>query len=161
MAPSKTFNLPGLGLGFAIVSNPELRQQLQRVAEGITGHYNVMGLTAAVAAYREGQRWLDELLAYLTANRDYLMAFVSASLPSVRMARMEGTYLAWLDCREAGIPGVPAEFFLKEARVGLTDGAMFGPGGEGFVRICIGSPRAMLTEALERMRGALERLSQG
>lgn len=158
MAPSKTFNLPGLGCGYAIAKNPELMKQLKRVAEGITGHYNPMGFVAAIAAYREGQPWLDDLLAYLTANRDYLMSFVGSYFDNIRMTRMEGTYLAWLDCREAGIPGVPAEFFLKEARVGLTDGAMFGPSGEGFVRLCIASPRVMLTEALERMREALGRL---
>jgi cystathionine beta-lyase len=158
MAPSKTFNLPGLGCGYAIVQNSELLQQMKRVSEGLTGHGTPMGYTAAIAAYRDGQPWLDDLLAYLTANRDYLMQFVQTAMKNVRMTRMEGTYLAWLDCREAGISGVPAEFFLKEARVGLTDGANFGENGAGFVRMCIGSPRSMLNEALERMRDSLARL---
>ncbi len=158
MAPSKTFNLPGLGCGYAIVQNPELLKQMKRISEGLTGHANPMGYTAAIAAYREGQPWLDELLVYLADNRDYLMEFVRTQMPTIRMTRMEGTYLAWLDCRETGIPGVPAEFFLQEARVGLTNGAMFGQGGDGFVRMCIASPRSMLTEGLERMCDAMVRL---
>lgn len=158
MAPSKTFNLPGLGCGFAIVQNPELLKKMKHISDGLTGHAHMMGFAAAIAAYREGQPWLDELLAYLAGNRDYLMEFVRTQMSGIRMTRMDGTYLAWLDCRETGIPGVPAEFFLQEARVGLNDGAMFGQGGEGFVRMCIASPRSMLTEALERMRDAMARL---
>ena len=77
-------------------------------------------------------------------------------LPGISMSPMEGTYLAWLDCREAGIAGKPAEFFLKHARVGLNDGAWFGREGEGFVRLNFGCPRATLAEALERMAEALE-----
>jgi cystathionine beta-lyase len=159
MAPSKTFNLPGLGLGYAITCNPELVKQVKQAGEGITGHYNPMGFAAAIAAYRDGQPWLDDLLKYLAANRDFLAAYIGEHFPNMTMAKMEGTYLAWLDCRETNIPGVPAEFFLNEGRVGLTDGAMFGPGGEGFVRLCIASPRAMLTEGLERMRAAVARLA--
>jgi cystathionine beta-lyase len=159
MAPSKSFNLPGLGCGFAITRNPELMKQLKRAGEGITGHYNPMGFAAAIAAYREGQPWLDDLLKYLTANRDFLAGQIAEHFPTMRMTKMEGTYLAWLDCREMNLPGVPAEFFLKEARVGLTDGAMFGPGGEGFARLCIASPRAMLAEGMERMAEALARMA--
>jgi cystathionine beta-lyase len=160
MAPSKTFNLPGLGCGYAIASNPDLLNRLRKAGEGIIGHHNPMGFAAAIAAYREGQPWLDELLVYLTANRDYLAAQIAEHFPAMRMSPMEGTYLAWLDCRAMDIPGVPCEFFLKEAYVGLSDGAMFGQAGEGFVRLCIASPRAMLDEGLARMRKALERVAQ-
>jgi cystathionine beta-lyase len=160
MAPSKTFNLPGLGCGYAIASNPDLLNRLKKAGEGITGHHNPMGFAAAIAAYREGQPWLDALLQYLTANRDYLAAQIAEHFPAMRMSQMEGTYLAWLDCRAMDIPGVPCEFFLKEARVGFSDGAMFGQAGEGFVRLCIASPRAMLDEGLERMQAALERVAQ-
>jgi cystathionine beta-lyase len=158
MAPSKTFNLPGLGCGYAIVQNPDLLEQLKQAAYGITGHPNPCGVTAAIAAYREGQPWQDELLAYLAANRDYLTSFISTNLPNIAMTHVEGTYLAWLDCRETGIPGTPSEFFLKEGKVGLNDGAMFGQGGEGFVRLCFASPRPILTDALERMQAALSQL---
>jgi len=114
-----------------------------------------MGLLAAQVAYRAGQAWLDQLLAYLEANRDFLFDFVGRELPGITLAKPEGTYLAWLDCREAGIERNPFEFFLREARVALSDGAAFGPGGEGFVRLNFGCPRATLVEALARMKKAL------
>jgi len=114
-----------------------------------------MGLIAAQAAYREGQAWLDQLLIYLEANRDVLHDFVHDELPGIRMANPEGTYLAWLDCREV-TDGNPYEFFLREARVALGDGASFGRGGEGFVRLNFGCPRATLMEALTRMKRALQ-----
>jgi len=100
--------------------------------------------------------YLDELLRYLEANRDYLADYVRRHLPGVAMARPEGTYLAWLDCRRAGAAAAdPYTFFLERAKVALNDGALFGRGGQGFVRLNFGSPRSLLTEGLERMRRAL------
>ena len=115
-----------------------------------------MGPVAALAAYRDGGDWLDQLLVYLEANRNYLYEYVKNELPGISMVLPEGTYLAWLDCREAGIEGSPCEFFLEKARVGLNDGVIFGKGGEGFVRLNFGCPRAVLTEALQRMKQALQ-----
>jgi cystathionine beta-lyase len=155
MAPSKTFNLPGLKCSVAIVQNPELREKLKTTHTGLVHGINVMGYAAALAAYREGQAWLDELLPYLEANLDYLLQYVEAHLPGISMSKPEGTYLAWLSCHQAGIQGNPHEFFLKQARVAVTDGAIFGRGGEGFVRLNFACPRSMLTEALDRMREAL------
>lgn len=157
MAPSKTFNLPGLGCAFAVVQNPEIMKRLQSASAGIVPHVNVFGYVAALAAYREGQPWLDEVLAYLTANRDYLVDYVRRHLPNVAITKPEGTYLAWLDCRQAGISGNPFRFFLEKAKVALVDGAIFGPGGEGFVRLNFACTRATLSEALARMREAVER----
>ena len=155
MAPSKTFNLPGLKCSVAIVQNAELRKKLQDTHMGLVHGVNVMGVAAAVAAYREGQPWLDELLRYLEANLDLLVEYVGAHLPGISMSRPEATYLAWLSCHEAGIPGKPDEFFLNEARVAFNDGAIFGEGGEGFVRLNFGCRRSMLAEALDRMKNAL------
>ncbi|HET7088282.1 MAG TPA: PatB family C-S lyase [Anaerolineae bacterium] len=155
IAPTKTFNLPGLQCSIAIVQNPELRQKYQEARKGLVPWVNVMGLLAAQVAYREGQDWLDQLLAYLEGNRDRLYGYVQSELPGITMARPEATYLAWLDCRQAGIGGNPYEFFLQKARVALADGAMFGPGGEGFLRLNFGCSRALLAEALERMKRAL------
>jgi cystathionine beta-lyase len=155
MAPSKTFNLPGLKCSVAIVQNPELREKLKTTHTGLVHGINVMGYAAALAAYREGQAWLDELLPYLEANLDYLLQYVEAHLPGISMSKPKGTYLAWLSCHQAGIQGNPHEFFLKQARVAVTDGAIFGRGGEGFVRLNFACPRSMLTEALDRMREAL------
>jgi cystathionine beta-lyase len=155
LAPSKTYNLPGLGCSMAIVQNPELRTTLQSAARGIVPHVNLLGYVAAETAYTQCEEWLNELLTYLTANRDFLVEYVNEHLPGVRTTRPEATYLAWLDCRATGIDGNPHKFFLEHAKVALNDGASFGPGGEGFVRMNYGCPRALLEEGLERMREAL------
>jgi cystathionine beta-lyase len=155
IAPSKTFNIAGLGCSVTIIPNRDLRQQYQSSHAGLVSHVNIMGYIAALAAYRDGQEWLDELLRYLEANRDFLFDYVTTQLPGIRMGKPEGTYLAWLDCREAGIPGKPCDFFSGEAKVALNDGEPFGKGGEGFVRLNFGCPRSTLIEALEKMRSAL------
>lgn len=160
MAPSKTFNIAGLECAFAIVQNPELRQQLRDGGHGLAYHANMIGYIAATAAYREGQPWLDALLAYLDDNRRYLTDFVNQNMPGLRTRMPDGTFLSWIDCRAAGIPGKPGEFFLDKARVGLNEGEMFGPGGQGFVRFNLGTPRSLLVEALERMKNALDALHQ-
>lgn len=158
MAPSKTFNLAGLQCSVAIVQNAEWREKIQAARAGLVHDVNILGMVAALAAYRDGQQWLDELLLYLEANRDLLLQYVETNLPGIRMGKPEATYLAWLDCRQAGIPGNPHEFFLQKARVAMNDGATFGKGGEGFVRLNFGCPRSMLLEALQRMRAALNTL---
>jgi cystathionine beta-lyase len=155
IAPSKTFNIAGLGCALAIIPNPELRKQYQAAHAGLVPHIDLMGYTATLAAYRDGQEWLDELLPYLEGNRDALLNYVETQLPGLVMGKPEGTYLAWLDCREAGIPGKPCEFFLQNAKVALNDGDAFGRGGEGFVRLNFGCPRSTLVEALDKMKVAL------
>lgn len=154
LGPSKTFNLPGLQAAAAIVQNAELRQRFKAARQGLVPWVNLLGLIALEAAYRDGQEWLDQLLNYLEANRDFVHDFVQQELPGLQMAKPEGTYLAWIDCRGAGL-GDPYEFFLQEAHVALGDGANFGLGGQGFVRLNFGCPRSMLAEALLRMKGAL------
>lgn len=160
MAPSKTFNLAGLKFSYAIIPDPLLRTRYMNADKGLAGWINIMGWVAARAAYREGQDWLDQLLVYLEGNRDFLFEYVQRELPSIQMVKPEGMYLAWLDCRELSIDlvpydGSPYEFFLQRARVAFNDGAMFGNGGEGFVRLNFGCPRSILVEALARMRSAL------
>jgi cystathionine beta-lyase len=164
LAPSKTYNIAGLQCSIAIVENRELRAQLKAARKGLVPWVNLMGQIAALAAYRHGQPWLDALLRYLVSNRDFLLDYVESQLPGITMAKPQGTYLAWLDCRQAGITGKtqegasPHTFFLEKARVALNDGATFGRGGEGFVRLNFGCPRATLAKALERMRAALAAL---
>ena len=154
-APSKTFNVPGLSCSIGVIEDPDLREQFKKAKAGIVPHVNALGYVAALAAYRDGQPWLDALLAYLEANRDYLMDYLSTHMPEIGCQRPEGTYLAWLDCRELDIGDEPAKFFREEARVALNEGAQFGTGGEGFVRLNFGCPRATLTEALERLKAAV------
>ena len=156
MAPSKTFNLPGLKCAVAIVPNATLRERLTTAMGDLMSKPNILGHTAAVAAYREGDEWLEALLRYLAANRDLVVDFARTKLPGVTVAPAEATYLAWLDCRGARLPGGdPYTFFLERAKVAFNDGKLFGPGGDGFVRLNFGCPRSLLAEGLERMRRAL------
>jgi len=156
MAPSKTFNLPGLKCAVAVVPNATLRDRLTAAVADLVPKINVLGHAAAVAAYREGDAWLQALLAYLEGNRDFLTREVPRRLPGVTLASPEATYLAWLDCRALRIPGGdPYTFFLERAKVALNDGRLFGAGGEGFIRLNFGCPRALLAEGLERMAKAL------
>jgi len=159
IAPSKTFNIAGLSCSVAIIPNPELRKRFVNGGLGVVHGVNLFGLIAARAAYLDGQEWLDQVMDYLRSNRDYLYEYVNNELPGVRMGKPEGTYLGWLDCRDsranhAGFSS-PYEFFLEKARVGLNDGATFGPGGDGFVRLNFGCPRSILKEALDRMCQAI------
>ncbi|MCX6030638.1 MAG: PatB family C-S lyase [Chloroflexi bacterium] len=155
MAPSKTYNIAGLGCSFAVIPNPDLRKRYQSASKDLVPHVDLLAFTAALAAYRDGGPWLADCLRYLEGNRDIVAGFVAQRLPGITMSPMEGTYLAWLDCRQADLPDTPAQFFLKQARVAMNDGDWFGRGGEGFVRLNFGCPRATLETALERMEKAL------
>ena len=154
MAPSKTWNIAGQHCAVGIAQNRELRQQLMRAGADLVPRPGLLGRTAALAAYREGQEWLDELLVYLEANRA-LVAEAVADMEGVRCWPVEATFLAWLDCRSSAIPGNPQQFFLENARVAFNDGSKFGAGGEGFIRLNFGCTRAMLEQALAQMSHAL------
>ncbi len=163
MAPSKTYNMAGLHCAFAIIPNPELRERfIAQRFDLVHRMVGILGYTATVAAYRDGQDWLDQVLRYMQANRDAVAAYVKSHLPGVSMQTPEGTYLAWLDCRQAGIPGNdPRPFFLQQARVALNSGLDFGPEGPGYVRLNFACPRARLMQALDRIRDALQALASG
>lgn len=162
MAPSKTFNLAGLKSSLAIIPNRTLRERFVAARLDLVQTANILGYTAALAAYRDGQPWLDDLLRYLEANRDFLARYVAAQLPGVSMVAPEGTYLAWLDCRAANLPhNDPFAFFLERGKVAFNDGALFGTHGRGFVRLNFGSPRTQLEQGLARMREALLSPSAG
>ena len=150
MAPSKTFNIPGLGCSFAVISNPSLRRDFCRAMEGIVPHVNLFGYIAAQAAYESGGPWLEALLAYLRDNRDLVESEIGA-LPGLSVAHVEATYLAWIDARDSGLPDPVRDF--ERAGVGLSDGAEFG--APGFVRLNFGCGRSLLAEGLARMKAAL------
>jgi len=159
MAPSKTFNLAGLRCAVAVIPNQALREKFVASRLDMVQTPNILGYTAMLAAYRDGQPWLDELLRYLESNRDFLVKHVRANFPGVEVGVPEATYLAWLDCRGAGIPNNdPFTFFLERAKVSFNDGATFGRGGQGFVRLNFGCPRSLLMDGLERMETALRSL---
>ncbi|MDZ7721384.1 MAG: PatB family C-S lyase [candidate division KSB1 bacterium] len=151
MAPSKTFNLPGLGLSFAVISNPTLRKQFKQSIEGIVPHPNVFAYRGAMAAYEHGENWLRTLLTYLRINAQMVHNRINA-MPGLSMTPVEATYLAWIDTRETGIKKPQA--FFEQARVGLSDGMFFK--GPGFVRLNFGCQRSRLKLALDRMQNALK-----
>jgi len=151
MAPSETFNIPGLGCSFAVISDKPLRRQFWRAMKGIVPHINALGYTAALAAYRDSRDWHLAMLDYLRVNRDSVERFIEA-MPGLSMHHVEATYLAWIDTRETGMKN-PVKIF-EEAGVGLSDGKPFG--AEGFVRLNFGCPRPVLEEALQRMRKIME-----
>ncbi len=160
IAPSKTFNVPGLFCGFAIIPDDDLRIRFRKAMEQMAMHVNSLGLIAAKICYSgECDDWLEALRSYLTANRDLLVDVITQEFPGVRITVPEATYLAWLDCnaliRDGRIEGSPHKFFLHKAKVALNEGADFGTGGDGFVRLNFGCPRQTLQEALEKMKAAL------
>jgi cysteine-S-conjugate beta-lyase len=155
MAPSKTYNIAGLECGYAIIKNAQLRKRWKDFSYGIIPSANIAGHVAALAGLEEGQEWLEQVLAYLQGNRDFLAEFLREKIPAIRMSRVEGTYLAWLDCGVLEIMNRPSEFFLKNAGVALSEGDEFGKGGEYFVRLNFACPRKRLTQALDRMKNAL------
>jgi cysteine-S-conjugate beta-lyase len=150
LAPSKTYNIPGLGCSFAVISDPAFRRGFIKAAGRIVPHVNLLGYTAAEAAYRHGEEWRQALLSYLRGNRD-LVAQAVLRMPGLATYHVEATYLAWIDARAAGIDD-PGRFF-EEAGVGLSNGADFD--APGFVRLNFGCSRSLLKEALRRMEEAL------
>jgi cystathionine beta-lyase len=150
MSPSKTFNLPGLGCAFAVISEKKLRHRFIAAMAGIVPRVNALGFTAAEVAYRDCSDWHAGLLDYLRANRESIARAINA-MPLLSLTPVEATYLAWIDVRSSGLDE-PVKFF-EDAGVGLQDGIEFD--GRGFVRLNFGCTRALLEKALERMAAAM------
>ncbi len=154
-SPSKTFNIPGLGFCVAIIQNPELRAQFTNAMQGLVPSPQVFGYAGALAAFQHGDAWLRDLLVYLRQNRQFCENYFRSYMPQLRLNSAEGTYLAWIDCRELDLPMPAHEFFLREANVALGNGAAFGPAGNGYVRLTLATQRDTLAKALDAMRIAL------
>jgi cystathionine beta-lyase len=158
VAPSKTFNIPGLGLSALIADDAE-----RRAIENVFGRLHVsasnpFSVAAFEAAYRDGGPWLDALMTYLAGTRDAVMQFAAQRLPGIRAVQPEGTYLIWLDCRALGLNDrALRDFFVGAAQVGMNPGITFGTGGSGHMRLNLGSPRAVILDALGRIEQALSR----
>lgn len=154
MAPSKTYNIPGLGTSLAIISDPQLRAQFVRATAGIVAEVNTFGYTACEAAYRDSEDWRQALLTYLRGNRDFLLDFIARELPGIKVeAPIEATYLAWLNVTGLNLPNPTAHF--EKHGVGLSDGFPFGAPKGHYVRINFGCPRSTLAEGLRRMKAAV------
>jgi cystathionine beta-lyase len=142
-----------------IIPNPDLRRCFQQVVESLELELtNLFGLVAMEACYRDGEPWLEELLAYLEGNVKTIAGFLAARLSNVRLISPEATYLAWLDCRSLGLPQKELDRRLVEAGVGLSSGTLYGPEGEGFERLNFACPRSRLLEGLGRVEAALGNL---
>lgn len=157
MSPSKTFNISGLTTSIAIIPNPDLRRQFLKTLHRL--HWtipNVFSIAAFEAAYRHGEEWLKQLMAYLENNLNFLLDFFQSEIPRIKVIQPEGAYLVWLDCRALGMSRTELkELMVGRAKVGLNDGALFGTGGEGFQRLNIACPLPVLEEALERIKQAV------
>lgn len=149
MAPSKTYNIPGLGCALAVISDAPLRRRFTGAMRGIVPHVNTLGLVACEAAYRDCDEWHAALIGTLRANRDRVESAVAA-IPGLSMTHVEATYLAWIDARGLGVADPAA--FLEAAGVGLSSGGDFGL--PGWVRLNFGCPLSTLDSALERMASA-------
>lgn len=155
VAPSKTFNIPGLGLSALIVPNSSDRAAVARAFDTLhVGAANPFSIAAFEAAYREGAPWLDELMAYLAATRDYVRDFIGRHLPRIGLIEPEGTYLLWLDCRAMELDNAQLKQFFVDAGVGLSPGILFGEQGSGFMRMNIGVPHSVIAQALENIAHA-------
>ena len=156
-SPSKTFNIPGFHVSVAIIPNQQLRERFNEARGRLMGAPGIFGLIAAEAAFKHGDDWLGQVLEYIEANVDYAVEFLTKHVPEIKPMRPEATYLIWLDCRGLGLEQEELRrFFIEEARVGLNDGATFGPEGTGFMRLNVGCPRAILEEALARIEKAVK-----
>ncbi|NWD27766.1 putative C-S lyase [Pseudomonas yamanorum] len=154
MSASKAYNVAGLKTCFAVIQNPEIRERFNHARCGMVDSVSPLGLEATRAAYSDCGDWLQALVAYLQANRDYLLNAVQTRLPGVVMHAPQGTYLAWLDCSALGLDD-PQQFFLEQAKVGLSAGIEFGDDSQQFVRLNFGCPRAMLEEGIARLERSL------
>ena len=157
VAPSKTFNIPGLGLSALIVPHAASRRaiELQLSKSGVSVA-NPFSLVAFEAAYRHGHDWLAGLMDYLQQTRDLVSTYFKQHIPQITVAPAEGTYLLWLDCRKLKLDDEQLKtFFLHQAKLALSPGALFGAGGEGFMRMNIATSQANVLMALEKLKIAL------
>ncbi len=159
VAPSKTFNIPGLGLSAIIVPDAGKRKAIQQMFETLhVSVSNPFSMVAFETAYRDGEPWLEALMAYLAVTRNEVVRFIKEKLPQIRLAAPEGTYLIWLDCRGMDMGDAQLhKFLVEQAKIGLSPGTLFGTGGSGHMRLNIGAPRQVVMEALERLYQAISR----
>lgn len=156
-APSKTFNIAGIVSSWAAVPNDELRARFFGWLDA--GEFNAPTLFAPIAtmaAFREGEEWRQQMLRYVESNVNYVIDYCRDNLPQIRPLRPQASFLVWLDCRGLGLSHAQLQhLFVDEAHLALNDGKIFGPGGEGFMRLNVGTQRAVLQNAMERLRKAV------
>ena len=160
MSPSKAFNMPGLASSYAIIENDELRHRFQtymEASEFSEGH--LFAYLSVAAAYSHGTEWLDQVVAYIKGNVDFTETYLKEYIPAIKMIRPQASYLIFLDCRELGLDQKELNrLFVEDAHLALNDGTTFGKEGEGFMRLNIACPRAVLEQALKQLEQAVVNL---
>jgi cystathionine beta-lyase len=157
IAPSKTFNLAGLSTSSVIIPNPVLRKSFNRIVDNLhVGNGNIFGNTASTAAYTYGHKWLDALLDYIDNNIEFVKDYCTKMIPEIIPVQPEATYMIWLDCRKFGMSAKDLQnFFITKAGVGMNEGSTFGPGGEGFMRMNLGTTHQTVMKAMEQIEKAV------
>lgn len=160
MSHSKTFNVAGLTTSYVITQNKELLQKYNRGLQIPHLHMgNIFGTEALIAAYNNGEPWLEQLLAYLWNNIETVASFLKDEIPQIKLVVPESTYLLWLDCRALALESKELyRFFLEDAQIAINEGSMFGLGGEGFIRMNIGCPNKMVLQGLQQIKNALKNI---
>jgi cystathionine beta-lyase len=161
IAPNKSFNIPGLGLSALVIPNEAERNAMKQVFESLhVGNYNPLSIVAFDAAYREGDHWLDALMRYLEDTRDFAADFIAREIPQIKLIKPEATYLLWLDCRDLAMSDAQLrDFFVRECKVGMNPGTVFGEGGSGFMRMNIGTTKAKILTALQAVKQGVANLT--
>ena len=159
MSPSKTFNIPGLGMAAIVAFDPKQRTRIQKTFNTLHAHIaNPFSIAAFEAAYTFGDEWLNQLIAYLCKTRDESIRFINADIPQIQPIVPEGTYLLWLNCNDLGLEATALnDFMTQQAKVGMSSGITFGQEGSGFMRLNFGTPRNNVMMALEQIKTAINK----
>ena len=159
-APSKTFNIAGVVSSYAIVPNEEIRRPFYRWLEANElNEPTLFAPIATLAAFSQGEAWRQEMLHYIEGNIRLVMEFCMVHVPQIKPLCPQASFLVWLDCRKLGLNHEQlVNLFVDRAHLALNDGEMFGPGGEGFMRMNVASPRSVIRQALEQLAEAVRTL---
>ena len=158
MAPSKTFNIAGIVSSFAVIANKTIRERyLAYLEPRELEQGTIFAFTATRAAYDECEEWLGKMLEYVQANIDFVDNYLKENIPGIKAILPEASFLIWLDCRLLNLPQRElVKLFVEKAHLALNDGTMFGPGGEGFMRLNVGCPRSLLEKGLNNLKKAID-----
>jgi cystathionine beta-lyase len=158
MAPSKTFNIAGIVSSFALIPNSAIfKRYVEYLEKRELNQGNLFAYTATQAAYEGGEDWLNELLKYIQGNIDFVSNFIEKNIPQIKVMKPEASFLLWLDCRELGLSQKElVRLFTDKAHLMLNNGTMFGKEGEGFMRMNVGSPRAVIEKAMNNLKNAID-----
>ena len=159
-APTKTFNMAGIVSSYAVISNDDLRQRFYGwLKANELDEPTIFAPIATIAAYQKGEEWRKQMLAYVEDNVRFVEDYCRERIPGIRPLRPQASFLVWLNCRGLELSHDKLlDLFIDKAHLALNDGEMFGPGGEGFMRLNVGTPRSVLRQALEQLAKAVNEL---